>query len=79
MLVFILSYNTSSSFFVIFITLAMMVANMQPYKAQFSVYNFVDSILPLLLALRCGTIDGFVGVNIKGMIAQRWLNVLVIK
>jgi len=43
-----------------------MVAIMQPYKAQFSVYNFVDSILPLLLALWCGTI---VGINRKGMTA----------
>jgi len=59
----------------VLITLAMMIAIIQPYKAQFSVYNVVDSVLPLLLALWCGTV---VYIDVTGMTAQRWLNILVV-
>jgi len=59
----------------VLITLAMMIAIMQPYKAHFSVYNVVDSVLLLLLALWCGTI---VYIYVTGMTAQKWLNVLVV-
>ena len=53
-----------------FITLAMMIAIMQPYKRQFSIYNAVDSVLILLMALWCATV---VCINIAAMKAQKWL------
>jgi len=54
----------------VFITLAMMIAIMQPYKSQFSVYNAVDSVLVLLVALWCTTA---VCINTARLKAQRWL------
>jgi len=59
----------------VLITLAMMVAIMQPYKPQFSVYNAVDSILFLLLALWCATV---VCISITGLEAHRWLKFSVV-
>ena len=59
----------------VFISLAMMIATMQPYKPQFSIYNAVDSVLVLLVALWCATI---VCINIAGMKAQRWLEFLIV-
>ena len=59
----------------VLITLAMMIAIMQPYKPQFSVYNAVDSVLFLLLALWCATV---VCTNIAGLKAHRWLKFSVV-
>jgi len=56
---------------IVFITLAMMIAIMQPYKSQFSVYNAVDSVLVLLVALWCTTA---VCINTARLKAQRWRN-----
>jgi len=55
---------------IVFVSLAMMIAIMQPYKPQFSIYNAVDSVLVLLMALWCATV---VSINIAAMKAQKWL------
>jgi len=51
----------------VFITLAMMIAIMQSYKPQFSIYNAVDSMLGLLMVLWCAT---FVCISIAGLKAH---------
>jgi len=59
----------------VFITLAVMTAIMKPYKPQFVMYNGVNSVLVLLLALWCAT---FVCINIAAMKAWRWLILSVV-
>jgi len=59
----------------VLIALAMMIAILQPYKPQFSVYNAVDSVLVLFMALWCATI---VCTNIAGLKAHRWLKFSVV-
>ena len=59
----------------VFMTLAMLIATMRPYKPQFSVYNAVDSVLVLSLALWSATV---VCISIAGIIAQRWLKFSVV-
>ena len=59
----------------VFITLAMMIAIMQPYKPQFSVYSAVDSVLVLLLALWCASV---VCISTAGLKAHKWLEFLVV-
>ena len=59
----------------VFITLAVMTAIMKPYKPQFVMYNGVNSVLVLLLALWCAT---FVCINIAAMKAWRCLILSVV-
>ena len=59
----------------VLITLAMLIAIVQPYKPQFSVYNAVDSVLILLMAV-WWVID--VCVNIAGLKAHRWQKFFVL-
>ena len=59
----------------VFITLAMMIATMQPYKPQFSVYNAVDSVFVLLLALWCASV---VCINTAGLKAHWWLKFFLV-
>jgi len=60
LLFFIFALSPTSLFYgvaqFVFITLAMMIAVMQPYKTHFSIYNAVDSILVLLMALWCASV-----------------------
>ena len=57
------------------ITLAMLIAILQPYKPQFSVYNAVDSVLVLSMSLWCASV---VCAGIAGIKARRWLIFLVV-
>ena len=50
--------------------LVMLIVSMQPYKAQFSMYNTIDPILVLVLALTCAT---FVLVDLTSVKAHKWL------
>ena len=54
----------------VLMALVMLIVIMQPYKAQFSMYNAVDSILVLVLALQCVTA---VCVSLTSLKAHKWL------
>ena len=54
----------------VFISLAMAIVIMQPYKPRFSTYNAVDSVLVLLAALLCAT---FVCANFAELRAHKLL------
>ena len=58
----------------VFITLAMMIATMQPYKPRFGVYNAVDSVFFHLLALWCASV---VCIN-TGLKAHWWLKFFLV-
>ena len=59
----------------VFITLAMMIATIQPYKPHFGIYNAVDSVLVLLMAFWWAT---FICINLAGLKARRWLKFLLV-
>ena len=59
----------------VFITLAIMITTMQPFKPQFSIHNTVDSVLVLLLALWCASV---VCINTAGLKAHWWLKFFLV-
>ena len=52
--------------------LVMLIVSMQPYKAQFSMYNTIDPILVLVLALGCATAM-LIDLTMSSLKAQKWL------
>ena len=59
---------------VVFIPFVIAIVILQPYKPRFSMYNAVDSVLVLLLALVCATA---VCSIIAGREAHRWIKVFI--
>ena len=59
----------------VLITLAMLIATLQPYKPQFAIYNAVDSVLVLLITLVCATA---VCISIAGLKAHKWLRIFIL-
>ena len=54
----------------VFVGLVIMIVIMQPYKAQFSMYNTVDSVLVLALVLGCATA---VCIALSHLKTHKWL------
>ena len=74
LLFFLFALTLSAAFYavviLVLIGIAMLIIIVQPYKAKFSSYNVVDSVLVLTLAMWCGTA---VFVNIAASKAHRLL------
>jgi len=59
----------------VFITLVMLITTLQPYKPQVAIYNAVDSVLVLLMALVCASA---VCISIAGLKAHKWLRISIL-